>query len=160
MDSTSFVIIGQYYGQSWMSKFIKWRTWSPISHTAALSRDEKYVFEAWRKGVQKTAWQNSHHKPGTKVDLYKVSCSEEEANRFYNYLESQTGRKYDFKAIIGFVLRLPMARLNALFCSEYIFTAALTMPKNLLERVEPYQVSPGHLNLSPLMKFYKTVYTP
>ena len=156
-----YIIIAQYYGKSFISKLIRWRTWSKVSHSAALSFDEKWVYEAWhRGGVLKSPWDDQPHTEGTRVDLYKVYCSQEEADRFYAFLESKIGTKYDFRAILGFIFRIRLAGKFILFCSEYIFTGALQMPLELLSRIEPHKVSPGHLDTSPHLKFYKTIYTP
>jgi len=160
MSQDSFIIIGQYHGMSFMSKLIKWRTWSKISHSAILSQDEKFVYEAWRKGLTKTAWENSHHKKNTRVDLYKVYCTPEEAKKAYEYYESQMGRKYDFKAIIGFILRVKWGKISDLICSELVYKGTLHFKDQLLDRIDPFKVSPGHIDISPRLTPYKTVLTP
>ena len=157
----TYIIIAQYYGKSFISRLIRWRTWSKVSHTAALSVDEKYVYEAWhRGGAQKSPWDNQPHTKGTKVDLFKVYCTQEEADRFYNYLESHMGTKYNFKAIIGFIFRIKWMSKAAMFCSQLVFKAGLHMPRKFLKRIDPFKVSPGHIHTSPELEFYKTVYTP
>jgi hypothetical protein len=161
MEEKAYVIIAQYYGKSFISKLIKWRTWSDVSHTAALTPDEKWVYEAWHKnGVIKSKWEEQPHTPGTKVVLYKLYCTEQEAKRFYGYLEAQLGKKYDFKAIVGFVLRIPIEGFVELFCSQYVFNGTLSMGKKILKRIESFKVSPGMIELSPELHFYKTVKTP
>ena len=154
----SYIIIAQYEGKSFISKLIKWRTWSSISHTAALSQDENFIYEAWHKGgVQKNKWEDQPHINGTVINLYKVECSPAQAEAFYAYLESKLGTKYDIKAIVGFIFRVPLEGITELFCSQYVFEAAEAAGITLLKRIKSYKVSPGHIEISPRLNTYKTL---
>ena len=157
---SNYIVIGLYHGRSWMSKFIQWRTWSPISHASVFSKDLKTVWEAWPKGgVQKNDFWKGPHKSETRIDLFRVYCTEEQAKEIYEYLDGKIGSQYDWKAIVGFVLRIPMEGLVELFCSQLVFDACKESGIALLKRIESFKVSPGDLYVSPLLNYVGTIYT-
>ncbi len=158
--NNSQILIGQYYGTSWTSKLIRWRTWSKISHTAAFCgglADE--VIEAWDGSVARRPWTEGHT-PGTMIALYRVPCTLEQRRLFYEFLAAQIGKPYDYLGILGFALRTRVESKNSWFCSELIFAAAQAAEINLLSRIEPYQVAPGDLNISPLLEPVEVRFTP
>jgi uncharacterized protein YycO len=158
------IFIGQYYGKSFLSRLIKWRTWSDISHTAAFlpasSHNERknLVIEAWGKGILLHPWDDNHTRH-TRIDIYSVECTRPQQNLFYDWLKGKIGCKYDFMALIGFVTRAHIESERRWFCSELIFQAAQEAGIELLKNVEAYKVSPGLINLSPLLNFEETRYT-
>jgi len=153
------IYIGQYRGKSLMSRLIRWRTWSDISHTAAFLPDLATVIEAWGGGVVCRPWLVGHT-PGTEINLYRVTCSKEQEQRFYRFLQDQLGKGYDFTGLLGFVSRSRVEDKDRWFCSELIFAAARHAGIDLLARIEPYQVDPGTLNTSPLLNHIRTMRTP
>jgi uncharacterized protein YycO len=151
----NYIYFASYEGKSLISRLIKWRTWSRKSHTSAFLPDLNTVIEAWDKGVRKLQW-NQGHKPGTRIDIYRVQCTEEQAIEFYTLLEQHVGIKYDFLAIAGFALRIKLQRHDRMFCSEMVFDLAKRAGIELLKRIEPYKVSPGKLDTTPLAEFVET----
>lgn len=152
--------IGQYYGTSLTSRLIRWRTWSDISHTSAfLPGGLDQVIEAWGGSVARRHWTRSHT-PGTRIDLFRVACSLAQQHRFYEFLHQQVGKPYDYFAILGFATRARLQSNQAWFCSELVFAAALAAGIELLARIEPYQVSPGDLQHSPLLAHVGTLVVP
>ena len=160
------IFIGQYYGKSFFSKLIKWRTWSEISHTAAFLPalvDDIYVcsdiaIEAWGKGITKGYYKDTHT-PGTKIDIYSIYTTTVGSEKFYSWLYSKIGGKYDWKAIIGFVTRSHLESSSRWFCSELIYQAMVEAKIYPLQNIEPHQVAPGILNISPILNYEKTITT-
>lgn len=155
-----YIYIGQYYGKSLVSRLIKWRTWSDISHSAAFCPDFEHVIEAWVGGVRKCLWTEGHT-PGTRIDIYRVQCTQEQQIKFYAGMEKEIGKGYDYIGLFGFVFRSSkMNDLKKWFCSKLVFAKAMEVKLYLLLRTEPYQASPGLINRSPEMKLWKTLTTP
>jgi len=146
------ILIGQYEGKSIISRIIKWRTWSKISHTAAIHGNE--TIEAWGGKVICQPFDQGH-KPGTKVTIYSITCTDDQRQRFYNFMVSQVGMKYDYLGIVGFALRIKSQKAESWFCSELVFAALLYAGLLPLARIEPHKVSPGDLDISPLLKFHE-----
>jgi hypothetical protein len=165
------IIIAQYHGKSMLSKMIRWQQRSEISHTAVMLASglteavissgmsdwlaQCTLYEAWgsvmppRGSIYKRRGIAEGHTPNTKIDLYTVTC---DGFKAHDFLEEQVGKKYDFRALISFLTRRDRQREDAWICSELGFMAALQGGTRLLERIEAYAVSPGLLNLSPVMK--------
>lgn len=145
------ILIGQYYGKSFFSRLIRWKTWSDITHTSAFLPDMTNVIEAWGGGVTKRYWRDGHTK-GTRIDLFEVRCTEEQAQAFYQYLWENIGKKYDLAGIFGFAFSAKTENSEKVFCSELIFSAAKHAGIVLLDRIEPYKVYPGLIQISPIMR--------
>ena len=142
-------MIALYRGRSWISRLIRWRTWSPYSHAAWLCRDGT-VIEAWPGGVQWVSGLLTQHKERTVVEVYEiVGLTEEQRTRIETFLVDQIGKPYDYLAILGFMLRKPLQKPSRWFCSELIFSACQSAGVNLLARIPPWKVSPDMLALSP-----------
>ena len=155
-ETTNYIYIGQYIGKTLTSKFIKTFTWSELSHTSAILIRSKQVIEAWSGGITKRSITTGHA-AGTIINIYKVPCTLNQRNKFYNFMEAQIGKKYDFVGILGLPLRLDIENETKWFCSELVFSAALNAGITLLARIEPYKVTPGILNTSPLLEFVETL---
>jgi hypothetical protein len=65
---------------------------------------------------------------------------------------SAVGRGYDWWSIIRFVSRRRMPHNDRWFCSELVFAALSHAGVRLLERIAPWEVSPGLLSISPLLR--------
>jgi uncharacterized protein YycO len=150
MDEQAYIYLGQYHGISAISRLIRWRTWSEISHTAAYLPGCEEVIEAWSGGVRRRHWTEGHT-PGTQIDLYRVPCTPVRQERFYSFLTSQLNKGYDYNAILGFLGRVQSQDAAKWFCSELVFTAADKAAIVLLQNIPAYKVDPGTLNLSPLL---------
>lgn len=144
-------MIALYKGRSWISRIIRWRTWSPYSHAAWLCRDGT-VIEAWPGGVQWVSGLLAQHKEQTTVEVYEiVGLTEEQRTRIETFLVAQIGKPYDYLAILGFMLRKPLQEPSRWFCSELVFSACQSAGVNLLARIPSWKVSPDLLALSPIL---------
>jgi uncharacterized protein YycO len=155
LSQQHYIYIGQYEGISLSSFFIKRFTWSDVTHTSAFKLKAGRVIEAWRGGVVERNWFEGHER-GTKITIYRVPCTQSQKFGFYQYLDECIGKKYDFLGILGFTLRAKIEDKDKVVCSELVFAAAKHVGINLLERIEAYKVTPGLINVSPLLEFVET----
>jgi hypothetical protein len=152
-----------YKGTSLVSKLIKFRTWSDYSHVSFVAGENLSgpEYEAWHiGGVQRVNSFALNHKPGTRVDLFDIKLTPGENEGLLEFYESQLGKKYDFRAIGGFVLRLNVQDKDALFCAEYTISGFEKIKKPLLARIPAYKVPPGYIPLSPLLDYCGTIFSP
>jgi uncharacterized protein YycO len=154
---TGRILIGQYNGKSFFSKLIMVKTFSNITHTSAFLNDE-VVIEAWGGGVEKRTWREGHTK-GTRIRIMRVDCTKEQEEKFYAFLESQKGKKYDRAGIFGIAFSVKTENPNKWFCSELIFAAAQYAGIELLKRIEAHKVYPGLIDVSPMLKLQETRFT-
>lgn len=149
-------MIALYKGTSMISRLIRWRTGTltpaKYSHASWINQVEEDEYEAWPGGVQHLDHFGFNHTPGTVIDLFDVDLTQGELDGLIEFLDSQIGKAYDYRAIAGFIVRLPVQDKKHLFCSEYIFAGFLHIKKPLLERVQAWEVPPTYLPLSPLLK--------
>ena len=144
------VKIALFYGTvSRISVAIEWYTRSKYCHAAIVQTDGSLIESIEGVGV--------HRLPalpqGDTYDLFTVSgltgAGELAVERF---LGAQLGKPYATLDIVGFLTRCPaQAEPGAWFCSELVFAAIQAGGVNLLERIEPFQVSPGALATSPFL---------
>lgn len=163
MDTNNYIVIGHYHGKSIWSKFIKLRSWwkSPITHTAALSKDLQAVYEAWKKGCVKHHWNESHHVPGTRVEMFYIPCTEEQEVGFYQFLEMTKGAKYDFIGVIfGFLAQVIRQDDDKYFCTEWVETALREVGLCFQDRLPANKLTPSMAYISPIQKYKATKFTP
>ena len=144
--------IGLYQGKSFFpSKMIRWFTWSKYSHAAFLC-DDGSVYESWHVGGV-CHRKNIHegHTPGTKIDVFYMAVSELQYFTILESLRREVGKKYDFKGILGMLLRKNVDKKASWFCSELVFKAFKDAGIDLLANKKPEQVSPADLSFSPLL---------
>jgi uncharacterized protein YycO len=136
-----------FRGRGLISSLIRWQTRGEYSHAALLMPDGR-IIESWQgDGVRiKTLadWVG--------VDAYTVvGMTDEQWERAFEFARSQLGRGYDYWAIVRFISRDKMPENERWFCSELVFAALAHARVAALARIEPWAVSPGLLNLSPLL---------
>jgi hypothetical protein len=172
--------IAAYRGVAEVSRLIQWETRSPYSHIAvwfpAAQAEPELNAEA-AEGAQRVAelyeaidagWVRAgtlgeNHDRGTEVDLFDFTApltAVEEAAAL-TVARRMVGARYDYKMVCaGFPLRFnqePHGSRNKLFCSEGAFIVAAAGGRELLERIQPWQVSPRDVVISPLLKWVRTV---
>lgn len=144
--------VALYRGRSLISRLIQWQTRSPYSH-AALLLGSGEVIEAWHVGgVARNVCLLAAHKPDTRVDIFRVDAlSPADAAVSIAFAHDQIGKGYDFLSIARFLSRSQSHRKETgrWYCSELVFASLQQGCVKLLERVEPCDVSPGMLALSP-----------
>jgi uncharacterized protein YycO len=139
-----------YRGTSLLSKAIRAFNWGDYSHVAALNTATGEIIEAWHPGgVRKVTLAKHGHTPGTVVDVYRVEA-DLDAAAFWQMLEGELGKGYDFKGILGFLARSRTQSDQAWFCSELVFSVAAHHGALLLN-CPAFKVSPTLLSYSPLL---------
>lgn len=140
--------IGLYRHSGLLSWLIKFQTRSEYSHAALLFSDNVLI-EATRPKVRKVV----NPAPDPKCDWFDLSITDAAEAQVRAFSEAQIGKGYDYTMVIRFVTRLQETRRSTgkWFCSELVFAAIQKAGVNLLERIEPWAVSPELLSLSPLL---------
>ena len=143
--------VALFYGTvSRISLAIEWFTRSKYCHAAIIQSDGSLIEAIEGVGVHRLPALPA----GDTCDLFTVcgpsSLSEISVERF---LGAQLGLPYANLDIVGFLTRCPeQKQAGAWFCSELVYAAIRAGGVELLARVEPFQVSPGSLAMSPYLE--------
>lgn len=154
-----------FRGRGVLSWIIRVQTRGDWSHCGILDDDGR-LYEAWQgKGVR----VRDGIKPGPGVAFYNFvpPLTENEKNRMRTYLRSQIGKGYDlrgalaFKAAFRFLAQDKDGDENKLFCSEYLFSAAVAAHRWLFKETKAHEVSPQMIPRSPgLERAFERVLAP
>jgi uncharacterized protein YycO len=105
------------------------------------------IYEAWTSdgcnGVVKSDNPLTYHKDGTEFDTLKISMRNK--NKWKEFLESQVGKSYDWKAIFYFNFDINFQDTLKWFCSELADTFFWFEGENY-NRINKL-ISPGDLYL-------------
>jgi len=137
-----------FRGQDLLSRAIRWQTRSVYSH-AALLRPDGSVIEAWPgEGVRERLIED-----WTGIDAFTIAgCTPQQWNAANIFARDHLGAHYDWLGVLRFVSRRDDADQKlSWFCSELVFASLQHAGITLLERIEPWAVSPGLLANSPLL---------
>jgi len=139
-------------GRGTIATLIKWQTRSAYSHAALLFRDGVVIESQAGHGVWKYHVSEVEGSPAD-WDVFVVDYVDEKAVR--KFAEAQLGDRYDYASIVRFVTRAQAIRQDSgkWFCSELAFAAMAKGGIKVLSRIEPWEVSPEMLAISPLLKY-------
>jgi uncharacterized protein YycO len=130
------------------ARWIQWQTDSPYCHAALVFNDTILVEARVGKGVVEVPF-----KPSPVVDLYEIEgLSDEDIGVIWDFTRAQLGKGYDYWGAFRFISRDKLPENDRWFCSELVYAACQAAQLDLLERVEAWQVSPGLLARSPVLK--------
>src|ERR1700726_703863 len=130
------------------SFLIRWRTWSDYSHVDFVLPDGT-LLGAQGDGVK---IRPSDYGKFIKTEFFDIDIDEVTSQRILDFANSQIGKPYDWKAIIGFAFRRDWMETDSWFCSELI-EAAFEKNGALLIRTEHLnRIAPSDLLLSPYLK--------
>lgn len=148
-----------FKGTGPLSRAIRWHTRSDYSHAAILHCGEVYESREFR-GVRRIPLDEALK--GCAVDVFEVRTSLEQEEATLDFLGRQMGKKYDYASVLRFLPRRQETRASSgkWFCSELVFVCLQMAGIQLLLRIQPAEVAPGHLALSPLMRFIETYEIP
>lgn len=148
------LIIGLHRGTGLVSKAIQWQTRSPYSHVSVMCRNGCGIEAREGKGVRVTTDWLKFKAPGERVDLFVVEVTPAQADSIEAFLLDQVGKKYDWTMVFRFVSRQQASRDESgkWFCSELAFAAFQQAGVDLLRDTQPWEVSPGLLGKSPLLR--------
>jgi uncharacterized protein YycO len=147
--ANNYVDLLLYRGRGWGGRLITWQTRSPYSHAAVCFDDGTIVESLQGRGVI----ARPYGPEDVSAETYRVG-----GLRFAqlvhgrHWLWEQIGKPYDYLAILRFVTRRRHDDHARWFCSELVFEFAAQMGVRLLERTEAWEVSPGMLARSPLLR--------
>lgn len=164
-----------YRGRGFISSAIRWQTRSQFSHTSLLFADRTIssidqffsvgsvagkiqikssgheIIESWQgAGVQATKLGGTEG-----IRFYRIHSSAVDADfwqRAHEFCSLKINMRYDYRSVFQFVTRSRPAANDAWFCSELVFAALRHAGLDLLARIDPHEVSPGMLALSPYLK--------
>jgi len=92
------------------------------------------------------------HAPETQVDIFKLPCTEQEAEKILHFFLDNYGARYDLWGAITSIVRPTEQDKKRWFCSESMFAALLNAEKILLRDTQPAEVSPRLFLKSRLLK--------
>lgn len=95
-----------------VSRTIRWFTWGKWSHVSVRMPEGDLIEAKEFLGVVRRKWT---YELG---EVLTLQVSDEQAERFYSALRSQVGKSYDWRAIVGFLVRRDWQRDNYWICSE------------------------------------------
>ena len=132
-------------------------TWSPAYHASVIDYDgDKSEWQALpRYGVGRVDHWGTHHPKGAVIELYDFvdPLTEDEVVEGQAFLQGEKGCGYDYLGLAGFLARHHFRESNTRwFCSELAFAWAQASGRVLLNNVEPYQVSPGMIRQSTIIR--------
>jgi uncharacterized protein YycO len=148
------IVIALVNGTGFISRAIKWQTRSRYSHAAVVVPHKSprlCVIEAWHKTGVRRYWPTDEE-IRKQMHFYHVYVTEEQAKEVYNFLEKQIGKKYDWKSVFRFVTRKRGIEEDTWFCSELVAAALNYAHVYPFARTQPWEVSPGFLARSPLLR--------
>lgn len=92
--------------------------------------------------------------PGETADCFTIEATPEQVEKIDAFVRGQLGKPYDYTMVARFVSRRQASRTESgkWFCSELVFAALLHAGIELLRGTEPWEVSPGLLARSPLLR--------
>ncbi|MEW6306060.1 MAG: hypothetical protein AB1705_21495 [Verrucomicrobiota bacterium] len=134
-----------------IGRLIRWQTRSPYSHASIVFEGGRVIESREFIGVRQLA--SLQPQPGERIDLYRVPLTGDQCEAIRAFLYAQLGKPYDYTSVLRFISRRKASRESGhrWFCSELVFAAFHHAGVRLLDRVEPWAVSPGLLSLSPLL---------
>jgi len=140
-----------YRGRGPIAKLIQWQTRSPYSHAAILINGE--MIDAREGYGCRLRVENDEDRAADRFVLYKPLRGAAQT-MMYKFLLKQVDKDYDYTMVARFISRRQATRSTSQkwFCSELVFAAFQQAGINLLERVDPWAVSPGLLSMSPLLR--------
>lgn len=164
-----------YRGRGLISSAIRWQTRSPFAHASLLFADrtissidqffsigniagEIQIKSSGHEIIE--SWQGAGVRPTKLSDtaglrFYRINSSVVDVDfwkRSHEFCSLKINMKYDYRSVFQFVTRSRPAANDAWFCSELVFAALRYAGVDLLARIEPHEVSPGMLALSPYLK--------
>lgn len=127
------------------SAFLRWTQRCEFSHVEVMFKD--YAIGARTVGVHK--FTDFSHLINRRYRTLKVT--EEQYQKFYDFLHSHIGGKYDWRAYLGFALFKNTHKPNKWFCSELVQEAFIHANINVLENAPAYWCQPRDFWISPTL---------
>lgn len=140
---------------------IKFASRGAYSHCSIVFDDAVYEARPF-VGVRKASNLASVEDKERVIDIYEVETTNAQELVIREFLDRQIGKKYDYWMAVGFVLytsRESRKSSGKWFCSELLFCALEKGGIRILDRVEPWKISPSMASYSLLLKYkHRTSY--
>lgn len=150
------LLVRAYRGRGLLCWFIRWQTRSPYSHVALQFGDTFFESYPWKKpGKSRGLIQQDMTDADRAADAFRIVVPERIYLNLLWWAQSHVGDKYDWLAVLRFVLCRRCQLNNRWICSEWIFYDFLLHGIELLAETEAWEVSPGMLIRSPLLERVK-----
>ena len=134
-----------FKGFSVVSKAIKFYTRSNYSHVGFMMNSNT-IIEAWNHGGGMKQWWDystaAAHSNGTPYELWRIAVTEEDYDKVHKLFIGWVDSKlpYDWKGIVGFVLKGGKDSKVGRFCSEGCIEPLVDVFG--WDRIQPSKVSP------------------
>lgn len=142
--------IALYGGSGVIGTAIRWQTRSQYAH-AALVRGKVLIEAKEGKGVLARQLE-----PADEAATYFEvrGLTDEQVAQAWAFAAVQVHKGYDWTMVLRFVSRRQESRASTgkWFCSELVYAAFKEAGVDLLRETEPWEVSPGLLARSPLLR--------
>lgn len=148
---------GAHYGTGVVSKLIQWQQRTEVSHVSLIDNDNWLIEAREFRGVVRERTLADARRD-IRVDEMVVMVSPLQRSTAIQWAMTQLGKSYDYASIARFITRSQDGRDDngKWFCSEYTFVIAQKADVQLLKRIDPVNVSPGHFVISPLLTVAST----
>ncbi len=110
-------------GGGWDSKIIRWDTRCRWSHVECIPKGStnKTIGAMLKGGVKERSFDDPVYKHATAYQIWAVNTTANKEKAFYDFIDSQVGCLYDWRAIVSFGLnQRDWRRDGNWFCSELI----------------------------------------
>lgn len=150
-------LIALHQGKGFISNAIRWQSRGTYSH-ASVVLPNGAVIES-REFVGVSALQRLALNKDAFIDLFEINCPLPKMDEGIGWLISQAGKQYDYSSVLRFISRRQESRTGSgkWFCSELAFAFVQQCGVDLFRDTQPWEVSPGMLAKSPLLKFKERI---
>jgi len=135
METIYLYFVKEYtYKKISLNKIFGWVinlfTWGKYFHVGSFESDDienpkAFVIESQAPAGGAVRTYLSRYNHSTLIDIYSIRATEEQRNKYFEYMYEHTVNKtpYDYKGALGCVLRCIKQDKNKEFCSEVIVNA-------------------------------------
>lgn len=134
-----------------ISRAIGWQTWGPGGNWSHVEFElaDGYLGSQAPGGVKLRALD--YCKPSAELKC-SVEVPDAAGAAILAFARSQIGKPYDYRSILGFVIKRDWQEPDSWFCSELVAAAFVAAGMPLLRTDEVSRISPSTLSLSPFLK--------
>ena len=130
------------------SSILRWAQRCKYSHCEVLFND--FIIGSRLDGVKRYKIESLNKTKD--YEISHIECTQEQFNSFKNFIESQVGKGYDWRAYVGFVFFKKEHDPKKWFCSELILEGLNRAGIEVFRNVETYFCMPRDFHISPLVK--------
>lgn len=132
-----------------ISAAICWWTWGRWSHVE-IDNGTGWLGARINGGVQVRSY---NYCTPVAEEIRTLSVTADQNQMFFQFARGEIGKPYDWLAIVGIILRLPLARSPyRWFCSEYVQACCVAAGVPALDSRSTYRVTPRDIGLSPILQ--------